>query len=187
MLTIARCALVLAVSSIILLAAPAAFAALEENTLGCAGTAVITSDGGEATTIDAADLSATLPRAGDAAWTASTAQLSKNHEGSVALEFGLFSYEIATWTSANDNNVTATNGVHTYDVPDWIPPFSVRLVGEHVAAGDPSVGAPAGTCSGYIDVSLAGDVFDSPVGIAVVALTGAFGLLFLSSGFARTP
>ena len=157
------------------IAAPAA-AEFSENTIGCAGSAVITSDDGETYEVDAEDETVEVPRDGEAAWEGSISTVTHNHSGEVVLEVGPFGeVPLGDWgPSENADDESSASGVKELPaILEQVPAGSYDVSGFH--EGD------EGRCAGSVTVEIDGSPFDTPLGIANAVLTILTGILLVGS------
>ena len=159
---------------VVLLAAPAG-AEFDDNSIGCSGSAVITDDDGETTTINADDSKVTVPTSGSAAWEGSIGTVTHNHFGVVNLEVGPTSIELGGWgVSENDDDEDRASG--TKELPSMlggVPPGLYAVSGFH--QGD------EGRCSGAVTVEVEGNPLTHPAGAgAAVGTVVTGGLLALA-------
>lgn len=164
----------LGLTSLVVLAGPAA-AEFEENTIGCAGSAVITSNDGATTEVSADDAKVTVPRSGVAAWEGSVDTVTHNHFGVVNLELGPATVELGGWgPTTNDKDESTKSGVRRLpSALGGVPPGRYVVSGYH--QGD------EGRCAGSIQVDVEGNPLTHPVSAGAAAgtvLTG--GLLALA-------
>lgn len=152
-------------------------AELTENTIGCAGSAVITDDDGATTSVDAEDDSVTLAGNGSAAYVGSVATVTHNHVGEINLEVGPASIQLGSWESENDGDENEKRG--TKELPSAIgdvPPGKYDVNGFH--QGD------EGRCAGHVTVEITGSILASPISAASVGL-GLLALLAFLFGALR--
>jgi hypothetical protein len=162
-------------------AAPA-HAEFTENTIGCAGSAVVHGDDGSATSVNADDSSVTLEdTSGNADYTGSVATVTHNHFGEINLEFGPAAIQVGDWgPSKNASNQNSKNG--NKDLPSAlsnIPPGKYDLNGFH--QGD------EGRCAGEMTVEVAGSILSSPISLATSVLAALALLLFLFGALRGKP
>lgn len=160
-------------------ARPAA-AELTENTIGCAGSAVVTDEDGGTTTVDAEDSTATLAGNGEAAYVGSVSTTTHDHFGEINLEVGPASIQIGSWESANEDDENEKRG--TKELPSAVgdvPPGKYDVNGFH--QGD------EGRCAGHVTVEITGSILGSPISAASVALGAIFLLLFLFGALRGKP
>jgi hypothetical protein len=137
-----------------------------ENTIGCAGSAVVNGDEGSTVDVNADDSSVTLEEtAGSADYEGSVATVTHHHFGEINLELGPGAVQVGSWKGANDTNQNAKQG--TKDLPSAlsnVPPGKYDLNGFH--QGD------EGRCAGRMTVKVAGSLFSSPIsaGASILAL-----------------
>ncbi len=144
-----------------------ASAEFTENSIGCAGSAVIEGDAGS-TSVDAADKSVVLPVSGDAAYEGSVETITHNHFGEINLAVGPAAIQLGSWKSKNDSDLGSKSG--TKELPAAladVPPGKYEVSGFH--QGD------EGRCAGRMTIEVPGSILSSPIsaastGIAVVAL-----------------
>jgi hypothetical protein len=149
--------------------APPAAAEFTENTVGCAGSAVIESSDGTFN-VSAEDSVAEVPRDGTANWEGSLTTATHNHSGQITLRLGPVGIELGDWSSENEDDETSANGVE--ELPSELslaPPGRYRVEGFH--EGD------EGRCAGHVDVEVAGNPLTTPVGAAAAFGTLATGAL----------
>lgn len=160
-----------------LLSAGPAGAELTENTIGCAGSAVVTGDDGTTTEVDAEDASVVLPGNGEAAYQGSVSTVTHNHFGKINLEVGPTTIAIADWSSANEGGEDTKRG--TKELPSAVgdlPPGKYDLTGFH--QGD------EGRCAGRMTVEITGSILASPISAASVGI-GVLALLAFLFGALR--
>lgn len=160
--------------AVLLVAAPAS-AEFDDNTIGCAGSAVITDDDGETVTVDASDSKVTVPTSGTARWEGSIDTVTHNHFGVVNLEIGPTSVELGSWgVSENADDEDRARG--TKQLPSTlggVPPGLYAVSGFH--QGD------EGRCSGAVTVEVEGNPLTHPAGAgAAVGTVITGGLLALA-------
>ena len=168
--------------TLVLVVAPVgpAGAELTENTIGCAGSAVVTDEDGGTTSVDAEDDTATLAGSGSAEYVGTVSTITHDHFGEINLEVGPASIEIGSWESANDDDESEKRG--TKELPDAIgdvPPGKYDVNGFH--QGD------EGRCAGHVTVEITGSIFASPISAASVVLGALFVLLFLFGALRGRP
>jgi hypothetical protein len=158
-------------------AAPA-HAELTENTIGCAGSAVVRGDDGSSTSVNAEDASVTLSdTSGEADYEGSVQTITHNHSGEIRLEVGLGALKVATWESENDGDEASKSGVKVLpSETSNVPPGKYELTGFH--EGD------EGRCAGKMTVEVTGSILSNPISAGTVGLAVLFLLVFLF-GIAR--
>jgi hypothetical protein len=167
------------VAGILTTAVPAG-AELTDNKIGCKGSAVVTDEDGETTSVDAEDTSATLAGNGSAAYEGSVATVTHDHFGEINLEVGPTSIEIGSWTSANKGNENSKRG--TKELPSAIgdiPPGKYDVNGFHQGN--------EGRCAGHLTVEITGSILASPISAASVVLGVLALLAFLFGAFSGRP
>jgi hypothetical protein len=158
-------------------AAPAA-AVFTSNTVGCAGSAVITDDKGATTSINANDTTVKVPNNGSAAWQGSVGTTTHNHSGKVTLKFGLFDIPLGDWgISPNAGNSNRSSGIK--EIPAAVKQLPV---GKYVVEGHHK--GDEGGCAGKVTVEVEGSAFSTPAGIVSVVGALVSGAAFVFSGFA---
>lgn len=151
-------------------------AVFEQNTIGCAGSAVITDPDGATYDVDAEDVAVDVPREGTAAYEGSIDVTTHNHVGAVDLDLGgQISVEMGSWgPSRNDGDETTDSGTKVLpDVLKIVPPGSYDVHGFH--RGD------EGLCVGSVRVNLLGSPLSDPIGIAAIAGTTLFAVGLIAS------
>jgi hypothetical protein len=148
-------------------------AELTENTIGCAGSAVVHGDDGSTVSVDAEDAEVTLQdTSGTADYEGSVATVTHHHFGEINLAVGPFDVQVADWKGKNDTNQSSKSD--SYDLPSAlsnVPPGTYDLSGFH--QGD------EGRCAGRMTVKIAGSIVSSPISAASVGLAVLFLVLFL--------
>jgi hypothetical protein len=145
-----------------------------ENTIGCAGSAVVHGDDGSTVSVNADDGEVTLQdTSGSADYDGSVATVTHHHFGEINLAVGPFDVQVADWQGKNDTNQSSKSG--TKKLPSAmsnVPPGTYELSGFH--QGD------EGRCAGRMTLKVAGSIVSSPIsaGSVVAALLFLFVFLF---------
>jgi hypothetical protein len=163
----------LSVLAVLLTASPAA-AVFTTNTIGCAGSAVIT-DGATTYNADANDSVIKLPKQGSAAYQGSIQTVTHNHSGAIKLKVGVVSIPMGSWgPTANNSNQSASAGVKKLpSALGSVPPGKYDLTGYH--KGD------EGMCAGKATVEIGGSALASPAALGSLALTALTGVGLLAA------
>jgi hypothetical protein len=144
-----------------------------QNTIGCAGSAVLNGDDGSTTSVNAEDATVTLSdTAGEASYEGSVQTITHNHLGEIRLEVGLGALKLATWESANDGDEASKAGVKVLpSETSNIPPGRYELTGFHEGE--------EGRCVGRMTVEVSGSLFSNPISAGTAGLGVLFFLVFL--------
>ena len=166
---------------VLLLGATPAGAELTTNEVGCAGSAVITTDDGGTVTVDAEDDTVELPAgAGDAEWQGSVATVTHDHSGEVNLAAGPSTIELGSWSSPNAGDDPDATG--TKELPPAlqdVPPGKYVVSGFHQGN--------EGRCEGEVTVEVGGSILASPISAGSVGLAVIGLLLFVVFGWRGKP
>jgi hypothetical protein len=162
----------LTVLAVLLTAAPAA-AVFTTNTIGCAGSAVIT-DGATTVQANADDTVIKLPKQGSAAYQGSISTVTHNQSGSIKLKVGVVSIPMGSWSGKNDSNLSSSAGVKKLPAAlGSVPPGKYDLTGSH--RGD------EGSCAGHATVEIGGSPLASPAALGSLGLTALTGVGLLAA------
>lgn len=164
--------------AIALCAATPASAEFTENTIGCAGSAVVTSDDGETYEVDATDSTVEVPRSGSAEWEGSIQTVTHDHSGEIRLDVGFLSVTVGDWgPSENANDESSATGVEKLPtILEQVPAGTYDVSGFH--EGD------EGRCAGKVTVEVDGSPFDTIAGVANAILTLVTAALLVLAMFA---
>lgn len=162
----------LVAGTLLLLAAPSAEAVMTENSIGCRGSAVITSNGAT-TTANQDSVEVTLPREGTIAWQGSVGKLARSYSGKIELDLGLFRISPGSWGwSGGPQGTLSSSGVEKIPARfKDLPAGKYKVRGHHTADG--------ATCSGFVTIKIEGGAIQTTAGKAAVGLTavGVLGLI----------
>jgi len=151
------------------------------NTVGCSGSAVITSPDGETYEGDARDVSVEVPREGVAAWEGSINPVTHNHFGEVNLAVGPLDVQLGKWgPSENADDEASSSG--TKEIPTIM---QYALPGEYVVSGFHQ--GDEGGCSGFVVVAVDVSPFSTPTGVGALVFTVLSGALMVGAGIAKAP
>ena len=161
---------------VLALAAPAVAVLNPPNTIGCAGSATITS--GDAThSVDVKNPTVTVPRSGTISYTGSTSVAVHHFTGSITLDLGLATPSYSFDGNNNDSLKTKQGTAELPGALAYIPPGTYHATAN--LAGD------EGSCSASVDVVIEGNLLSSPAGIfslvGTVAMVGVLAKLGLAA------
>jgi hypothetical protein len=156
-------------------------AELTTNEIGCAGSAVITTDDGEQVTVNAEDDTVSLPAgAREAVWQGSVATVTHDHSGQIEVAVGPTNIQVGSWSSPNAGNAPDANG--TKKLPsalDNLPPGKYEVSGFHEGK--------EGRCEGRATIEVDGSIVGSPISAVSVVLAVVGLLLLLAFGLLGKP
>jgi hypothetical protein len=154
---------------LLVLGATPAQAVITQNTIGCAGSAVIT-DQGQSTTVNATDSLVKVPNQGQAAYQGSIQTVTHNHRGQVALKVGPGTIPLGKWgpkkNAKNESSATGTKKLPA--ILKNVPPGRYDVSGYH--QGD------EGRCAGKVTIEIGGSPLSNPVALGSLVLTALSGL-----------
>ncbi len=155
-------------------------AVLTSDTVGCSGSATITSTDGTAYQVDVGDEEAKVPREGSAAWQGGLSTVTHDHRGEVNLELPLGDVELGSWgPSANTEGKASASGAKELpSVLRDLPAGRYKVRGYHEGN--------EGGCTGHVTVEIDDFAFTNVAGVAGIGGTVLFAGLLAYAARPRT-